>query len=136
MQAHQPYFDEIAAGGDAIGNWLSGDVSGPAALDALMARFAPHFTMIGTDGAAYDRAATRAPLDRRVRARPADGRGALDASAGDVLRGVNRPRRCVRAAPTPHAVRVSTRAAARRPGTPAPGSRRHAPVRQGPIDRR
>ncbi len=34
MQAHQPYFDEIAAGGDAIGNWLSGDVSGPAALDA------------------------------------------------------------------------------------------------------
>ncbi|MDN7671543.1 nuclear transport factor 2 family protein [Burkholderia oklahomensis] len=64
MQAHRPYFDEIVAGGDAIRGWLSGDVSGPAALDALMARFAPRFTMIGTDGNVYDHAAAHALFAR------------------------------------------------------------------------
>ncbi|KVK74497.1 nuclear transport factor 2 family protein [Burkholderia sp. MSMB1498] len=70
MQAHQPYFDEVVAGCDAIGGWLSGDVSGPEALDALMARFAQHFTMIGTDGNVYDHAAMRALFARLAGRKP------------------------------------------------------------------
>ncbi|AGK48430.1 hypothetical protein BTI_879 [Burkholderia thailandensis MSMB121] len=70
MQAHQPYFDEVVAGCDAIGGWLSGDVSGPGALDALMARFAPSFTMVGTDGDVYDHAATRALFARLAGRKP------------------------------------------------------------------
>ncbi|AOK30872.1 MULTISPECIES: nuclear transport factor 2 family protein [Burkholderia] len=70
MQAHQPYFDELVAACDAIRDWLAGDASGPAALDALMAHFAPGFTMIGTDGHLYDHDALRALFARLAGRKP------------------------------------------------------------------
>ncbi|MBN3724647.1 polyketide cyclase [Burkholderia sp. Ac-20379] len=56
----QPYFDAIVSTCAEIEAWLAGSATEAAALDALLAQFAPHFTMVGTDGAQYDRASLRA----------------------------------------------------------------------------
>ncbi|WP_186076703.1 polyketide cyclase [Burkholderia gladioli] len=64
------YFDMIAASCAEIEAWLAGTEHGEAALDALMARFAPSFTMIGTDGSQLDRAATRALFARLAGVKP------------------------------------------------------------------
>ncbi|WP_323121755.1 nuclear transport factor 2 family protein [Burkholderia alba] len=70
MQGHQAYLDEVVAGCDAIQDWLAGVSASDAALDAVMAHFAPHFTMIGTDGGLYDHAAMRALFVRIAGRKP------------------------------------------------------------------
>jgi hypothetical protein len=70
MHGEQDYLDEIVAGCAAIQDWLAGVATDAAALDAMMAHFAPHFTMIGTDGVQYDHAATRALFTRLAGRKP------------------------------------------------------------------
>ncbi|WDD96508.1 nuclear transport factor 2 family protein [Burkholderia sp. FERM BP-3421] len=70
MSGQQAYLDEIVAGCAAIQDWLAGVATSDAALDAMMAHFAPQFTMIGTDGALYDHAATRALFARLAGRKP------------------------------------------------------------------
>ncbi len=60
----QPYFDTIVASCGEIEAWLAGTTRGEAALDALLARFAPAFTLVGTDGVQHDLACMRALFAR------------------------------------------------------------------------
>lgn len=60
----QPYFDAIVSTCAGIETWLAGSVTDAAALDALLAQFAPRFTMVGTDGTQFDHAGLRALFTR------------------------------------------------------------------------
>ncbi|RQS08095.1 polyketide cyclase [Burkholderia sp. Bp8998] len=60
MSDHQVYLDALDASLVVIERWLSGTDTSPAALDALLAPFSAEFTMIMTDGRAFDRDGTRA----------------------------------------------------------------------------
>ncbi|WP_414444064.1 polyketide cyclase [Burkholderia sp. 22PA0106] len=55
----QAYFDTIVSTCAAIEAWLAGTATDAASLDALLAQFAPCFTMVGTDGAQFDHAGLR-----------------------------------------------------------------------------
>ncbi|WP_175778342.1 nuclear transport factor 2 family protein [Burkholderia anthina] len=60
MSDHQVYLDVLDTSLVVIERWLSGVDTSPAALDALIAPFSDDFTMIMTDGRAFDRDGTRA----------------------------------------------------------------------------
>ncbi|AFQ49093.1 nuclear transport factor 2 family protein [Burkholderia cepacia] len=60
MSDHQAYLDVLDTSLVVIERWLSGVDTSPAALDALIAPFSDDFTMIMTDGRAFDRDGTRA----------------------------------------------------------------------------
>ncbi|WP_322026797.1 polyketide cyclase [Burkholderia sp. BCC1977] len=60
MSDHQVYLDALDASLVTIERWLSGADTSPAALDALLAPFSADFTMVMTDGRAFDRDGTRA----------------------------------------------------------------------------
>ncbi|KWI26731.1 nuclear transport factor 2 family protein [Burkholderia stagnalis] len=59
MPDSQVFLDTLDTSLVAIERWLSGADTTGAALHALMAPFAPGFTMILTDGRAFDRDGTR-----------------------------------------------------------------------------
>ncbi|MGU7782393.1 nuclear transport factor 2 family protein [Burkholderia sp. PU8-34] len=59
MSDSQVFIDVLDASLVTIERWLSGADTTPAALDALIAPFAPGFTMIATNGREFDRDGTR-----------------------------------------------------------------------------
>ncbi|WGS42769.1 nuclear transport factor 2 family protein [Burkholderia sp. JSH-S8] len=70
MPDSQVFLDTLDTSLAAIERWLSGADTAGAALDALMAPFAPGFTMILTDGRAIDRDGTRALFAKLSGAKP------------------------------------------------------------------
>ncbi|AYZ68377.1 polyketide cyclase [Burkholderia multivorans] len=70
MSDSQVFLDALDASIAAIERWLSGADTAPAALDALMASFAPGFTMILTDGRKVDHDGTRALFAKLAGAKP------------------------------------------------------------------
>ncbi|PTU65791.1 DUF4440 domain-containing protein [Chromobacterium sp. Panama] len=53
MTKPNPYFDEVISAHIAIRQWFAGPADA-AALEALMARFSPRFTMVAPSGAQLD----------------------------------------------------------------------------------
>jgi hypothetical protein len=70
MNDSQPFLDAVVSICAEIEAWLAGAASSDAALDALLARFAPAFTMTGTDGACLDHAGLRALFARLAGYKP------------------------------------------------------------------
>ncbi|KWK77887.1 polyketide cyclase [Burkholderia ubonensis] len=70
MSDSQVFLDALDASLAAIERWLSGADTAPAALDALMASFAPGFTMILTDGRELDHDGMRALFAKLAGAKP------------------------------------------------------------------
>lgn len=70
MSDHHVYLDALDASLVAIERWLSGVDATPAALDALLAPFSAHFTMIATDGRALDRGGLHALFATLAGAKP------------------------------------------------------------------
>jgi hypothetical protein len=70
MSEAQPFLDAVVASCADIEARLAGTVTSEAALDALLAQFAPAFTMVGTDGAQYDHAALHALFARLTGSKP------------------------------------------------------------------
>ncbi|MGU7773577.1 nuclear transport factor 2 family protein [Burkholderia sp. MR1-5-21] len=70
MSDSQVFIDVLDASLVTIERWLSGADTTPAALDALIAPFAPGFTMIGTNGHAFDRDGTRELFTKLAGAKP------------------------------------------------------------------
>ena len=70
MSDTQVFLDTLHASIVDIERWLSGADAGPAALDALLAPFAPRFTVILTDGRMLDFAGWRMLLERLSGAKP------------------------------------------------------------------
>ncbi|PCE29281.1 nuclear transport factor 2 family protein [Burkholderia ubonensis] len=70
MSDSQVFLDVLDTSLAVIERWLSGADTTPAALDALIAPFAPAFTMIATNGRAFDRDGTREVFAKLAGARP------------------------------------------------------------------
>lgn len=70
MSDTQVFLDALHGGIVDIERWLSGADATPAARDALIAQFAPNFSMVLTDGRALDLAGWRALLERLSGAKP------------------------------------------------------------------
>ncbi|RQS70189.1 DUF4440 domain-containing protein [Burkholderia sp. Bp8963] len=70
MSDSQVFLDALDASLATIERWLSGADTAPAALDALIAPFAPGFTMIMTDGRVFDRDDTHALFAALAGAKP------------------------------------------------------------------
>lgn len=70
MNDSQPFLDALVSICTEIEAWLGGTAASAAALDALLERFAPAFTMVGTDGACLDHAGLRALFARLAGYKP------------------------------------------------------------------
>jgi hypothetical protein len=70
MSDTQVFLDALHASIVDIERWMSGADAAPAALDALIAQFAPGFTVTLTDGRALDLAGWRALLQRLSGVKP------------------------------------------------------------------
>ncbi|MGZ2743870.1 polyketide cyclase [Burkholderia stagnalis] len=70
MSDSQIFIDVLDASLVTIERWLSGTDTAPAALDALIAPFAPGFTMIATNGREFDRAGTHELFAKLAGAKP------------------------------------------------------------------